>query len=85
MKELPKKWCIRFGTYEQFLVIRHYFGNLKPEYRHYDYTANYRAWSNFLDYDNIECLKLKRYTEITFEDFRRLVLKENIDKTYELW
>ncbi len=32
-KVLPKKWCVRFGTEEQFEILKNYFSKKNSQYK----------------------------------------------------
>lgn len=91
MKELPNKWCFT-TTEESHEVFLNWYFNKKFGGRrscidtsvgnHYCFDVINDKSQGWMYY---ALERKKGYTEISFEDFRRLVLKENIDKVYELW
>lgn len=84
INKLPEKWCIK-RTRETWDIITDYFndtfGNTylddNWDYPYVHYTGNSTNESSSYVYNN--------YTEISFEDFKRLVLKENNELIYEIW
>ena len=75
MEKLPEKWCIRMSSSEINDAVNSInLCNLgKRVWRDNDYYMNSYVHSNWQH----ETVKLSDYTEITFDDFKRLVLKEN--------
>lgn len=75
MNELPEKWCVK-STDESDKKLK--------EWRRGSY-GNRPAWC-CSDRYWIGELEINNYTEISFTDFRRLVLKENInEELFPIW
>ena len=76
MNELPKKWLVVFETKEKAEVIINYFKEMRYIFGVYTFTGTDRAFTNegiyLADYRDAECDVIR----ISFEDFKRLVLKE---------
>ena len=81
MEKLPKKWCIAV-TKENIVVLGKWrssgpYGRMHPD------EPNHTGYCHS-DTGLWEMEKLIDYTEISFEDFKRLVLKENTEN-YEIY
>jgi hypothetical protein len=79
VEELPKKWCIISDRREHDSILNEYAR--KAGGIHWNDTINHSA-NFYLHIDNGEYVfgtyeKDEKYTEITFEQFQKLVLKEN--------
>lgn len=84
---LPEKWCI-LRTKKNFIKINNYFNLIENNKKRYSFMDS----NNYLTSDHINAEKWAspsnktgKYTEISFEDFRRYVLKENVETTYEIY
>jgi hypothetical protein len=83
MERLPEKWCCKSATENElkilndFIISKGYDGKLQDHfYIHFPFiNTNGSAYTKIMD----------DYKEISFEDFKRLVLKENITETYEIY
>lgn len=77
MKELPEKWYINV-TEENLKILHIWLG---------EHSYNLGVWS-CVHYNKKASDRYNHpsnYTEISFEDFQRLVLGINVEKVYELW
>jgi hypothetical protein len=88
---LPDKWAIK-RTKEACKTLNNYF-NLGCQREVYTSTGdgwyfhypNFCTKSGFHYGGHLDTEIRNEYKEISFEDFRRYFLKENIEKSYELW
>lgn len=91
MKELPNKWCFTTTKESQDVFLNWYF-NKKYGGRisGIDISIGNHYCVDVIN-DKIEGWmyyapeRKNGYTEISFEDFQRLVLGINVEKGYELW
>lgn len=76
MKELPDKWCFKVNTsnYEEFKYLRSLYSPCGYITSRPYYSLGWGCWSTY-----------SYGTEITFEDFKRLVLKVEVKKEPEHW
>jgi len=81
LTSLPEKWCIRALNNEQFSIIKPYFQKLKSHYKDYIVSSPNNGWSN-REIDNytinIDVFLRDGYIELTLDQFRKWVLKEEI-------
>lgn len=91
MKELPERWCVK-RTVKSCATLNDYF-NKGCKSKVYNSDADgwffhYPAFSGgkeFFGGQHLDDVIRQGYTEISFEDFQRLVLGINVEKGYELW
>ena len=84
MKKLPKKWCCVPSTVEELITLNEFI--VYNGYRGGRLTRYYHIHFPFIDGGGSAYNTLgKDYTLITFEDFKRLVLKESNVKSYEIY
>lgn len=83
---LPEKWCIKWGSLENFKIIQGYLNNKYPRKDPWLFVSPHHA-NAYVTYNNDywgSCNTISRgYTEITFEEFKKFVLKQDIMKTKE--
>lgn len=91
MEKLPEKWAIK-RTKESYKILNNYFNEgcksksyTSKEDNWYFHYPNFKSYVGFYSGKHIDDIILSDYIEITFEDFKRLVLKENVERNYELW
>jgi len=86
LKELPEKWCIRWGSKENFKIINDYLQTIKKE--HLEYTKEDIHSQAYVTFQNKYFGAIGQppngYTEITFEQFKKWVLKEEIKSPIQL-
>lgn len=79
MRSLPEKWCIPWKNRENYEIINAYFGG---GWEYEDDDTHSTAWLNSDEsYENPKNGKKpkrwRNYVELTIEEFKILVLKEN--------
>ncbi len=85
MDKLPEKWCIK-RTGDNFSVINSYFNKNGCFYQsnsEFIHFPNYRDFNGFKYGDHCGN-KRSDYTEISFDDFKRLVLNQNVETKQEI-
>lgn len=91
MRELPNKWCFTTTEKSHKVFLEWYFNKKHKETKggvdtsvgnHYCFDVKNDKFQGWMYYAPE---RKNGYTEITFEDFQRLVLKENVERNYELW
>lgn len=82
--KLPEKWCIT-STKENVEVIEDYFQQLKPSIGRDSSIGNHHCVDGhqYGGYMYFASYKKNGYDELTFEEFKILVLKETIQ--YEIY
>lgn len=91
MKELPDRWCVERNV-KSCTTLNDYFNKgCKSKV----YTSEAGGWffhypdfndnNGFSVGQHLDDIIRQGYTEISFEDFQRLVLVINVEKGYELW
>lgn len=79
LTSLPEKWCIRWGSRDQFEIIQSYLEKITP--RGWRYTTDNQHKEAIVTFKN-DYIGATRdsplgYTEISFEQFEKWVLKLN--------
>jgi len=83
MEKLPEKWCCVPSTVEELITLNEFI--VSNGYRGGRLTRYYHIHFPFIDGGGSAYNYAgKGYTLITFEDFKRLVLKENTEN-YEIY
>jgi len=84
MEKLPEKWFI-VRTDENRNVVNHWITKKTGSNYFAGGCAIYSEPVNMYDYNHVDAPGKIGYIEITFEDFKRLVLKENSEVTYPIF
>ena len=86
MKELPKKWCITTTKESNDVLCDWYLKYNNSKYLDRSIGNHFCMDGKTLTGWMYHAPERKNgYTEISFEDFQRLVLGINVEKVYELW
>lgn len=92
MEKLPEKWCILVNNHNMdtlngwlTLNIGKYPGTGKYPLTSSNYFHYPQASTGCHSYSDLSPLLTKGYIEITLDDFKRLVLKENVELNYSIW
>lgn len=85
VEKLPEKWCVKANNEEEAELLAEWVKNNKQTgstYKKYELQSNYFHYPNHGGIHTASGI-IKGYTEISFETFKRLVLKED-EKPVEL-
>lgn len=90
MKELPDKWCFTTTEKSSEVFLNWYIKTWRNNRTDFDkYVGNHYCFDVINDKSQgwmyYAPERKEGYTEISFEDFQRLVLGINVEKGYELW
>ena len=82
LAELPKRWYIIWRNKENFEIIQDYFkSNWIYESDNLHSNAGQTFDNKYISKNNTKLIFLKEYTEISFDQFKKWVIKEKPLKT----
>ena len=86
--ELPEKWCIKAANKEEGKVLFPFHNGSNICRWEIENNAHYECYANYIDnkYSHSSKLVNQYFEEITFEEFKVLILKEQpLEPNYEVY